>query len=479
MKKKNITKNYLFNMMYEVFLLLTPILVTPYVSRVLTSSGVGQYSFTFSIVSYFVSFANFGFVFYSQREIAKHQEDKEKQKLIFWELVICRGGFVLGSLIVYLILVFSGTFDIRHQSLLLFLSLNIISVLFDITFLFKGNDLFGKIVLRNIVIRLIGIVAIFLLVKTPNDVWLYTLIQSGMLILGAVSLWPFLPKGFFVFDWSKLEIKKHILPAAKLFLPALAGSLYAFLDKSLLGIILKSDIDNGMYEQAEKMVKMCLTVITSLSAIMITRNANEYSKGNQEQLRRNVEFTMGFCFLLGIPLSFGIAAVSGNFSPWYFGMGYADVPLLMRIFAPIIFVSGMSTVLGQSYFVAIGEDNKFIATVIFGALINLVLNIILIPLWRSAGAAVATVFSEIFQLILLLVFARKTINFVEVLKENMNRVIAGGAMFLVCWGVQLKLQPSFINTVLITTAGILVYLVLLFITKDSSFKLITQRFKKG
>lgn len=475
MGKKSITKNYLFNMMYEVFLLLTPILVTPYVARVLTSSGVGQYSFTFSIASYFVSFANFGFVFYSQREVAKYQDEKDKQKIVFWELVLCRAIFVAISLVVYILTINFGGFDSKYLVLFLILSLNIISILFDITFYFKGNDQFGKIVFRNILIRLLGIIATFVLVKSPADVWIYTLIQSGMLILGALSLWPFLPKGFFSFDKNQINIKKHIIPAAKLFLPALAGSLYAFLDKSILGIILKSDSANGMYEQAEKMVKMCMTVITSLSAIMITRNSDEFSKGNHEQLSKNVEFTMSFCFLLGIPLAFGIAVVSSNFSPWYFGAGYDAVPALMKIFAPIIFISGLGTVLGQSFFVAIGEDNKFIISVVVGSIINLVLNILMISLWGVYGAAIATVLAELSQLILLLYFAKKQINFGKVILNNWRRISAGIIMFVLCWLIQSNLRSSIINTAIIMIAGMATYCLVLLVTKDPVLKMIKRK----
>ena len=137
---KSAKKNYIYNLVYQIFGLITPLITTPYISRVLGSSGIGQYAFTYSIVSYFVLFGALGFGIYAQREIARSQGNKCEQTKIFWEIVIARLASVSLSLIVYVFIIVFGAYGEDYSTLMWILTINVISTTFDITFLYQGNE---------------------------------------------------------------------------------------------------------------------------------------------------------------------------------------------------------------------------------------------------------------------------------------------------------------------------------------------------
>ncbi|MBQ9081746.1 MAG: oligosaccharide flippase family protein, partial [Clostridia bacterium] len=319
--RKNVKKNYIYNVIYQLFVLLTPLITTPYVSRVLGSAGIGQYSFTNSLITYFILLSSLGFGYYAQREIAKEQGDKTAQSKTFWEIFIARLGSVSISLLIYVLLLLNGAFG-DYQQLMWILIVNIIASAFDITFLFQGNEQFGIIVLRNVIVKIIGIAAIFIFVQDQADVWVYVLCNSLILIGSNLSLWTRLPAVLSKVKCSELNVKRHIIPTLRLFIPTIAVSVYTILDKTLIGVLIPgtvtgvgedgleiiikiSDIENGYYEQSDKLVKMVMTVVTSLGTVMIPRNSQEIASGNIDRFKENIYSALQFVFFLGVPMTFG------------------------------------------------------------------------------------------------------------------------------------------------------------------------------
>ena len=209
--KKSVKKNYVYNLIYQVFSIITPLLTTPYISRVLGSDGIGQYTFTNSIASYFILLGSLGFAYYAQREIARKQGDVYEQTKLFWEILISRFIMVMISACLYILLLCLGLFDETYTVLLWVLLINIIATAFDVVFLFQGNEEFGTILIRNIVIKCIGIALIFIFVRKKSDVWLYILCQSATLFLSNASLWFKLPKRLTKIHFRDLEIKGILL----------------------------------------------------------------------------------------------------------------------------------------------------------------------------------------------------------------------------------------------------------------------------
>ena len=270
---KSVSKNYIYNVSYQLLLLITPFVTTPYLSRVLEPAGIGTYSYTYSIVSYFILLASLGVADYAQREIAYHQDNPHLQSRTFYEVNLIRCLLVGLSLFLYYIVVssFSGNHIIYWYQ-----ALNIIAVLFDISWFFQGLEEFGKIVLRNFVIKIISIIMIFVLIHTPEDLNKYVCLIGMMNILSGLSIWLYLPKYLHLVRLQEIKPFRNFFIIIQMFLPQVAIQVYTVLDKTMIGVMTGSPLENGYYEQAEKVVKLSLTIVTSLGTVMLPRIAYAY-----------------------------------------------------------------------------------------------------------------------------------------------------------------------------------------------------------
>lgn len=481
MAAKSIKKNYIYNLIYQVFLLIVPIIVTPYLSRILGPDGTGQYSFTYSLANYFILFGALGFGYYAQREIAKHQDNKLIKSLIFWEILIVRLFSVGMSLAVTVILNVTGVYG-SYSLLMWWWILIIAAQAFDITFLLQGNEEFAKIAIRNVIIKIISIVFIFLFVKKQTDVYIYVICFAGSTLLGNLSLWLYLPKMLCKVKFKDLKPARHIVPTLRLFVPTVAIYVYAVLDKTLIGLLVSgtqteivdgvevvikvSDLENGYYEQAEKIVKMCMAVVTALGTVMIPRNSNEFALGNMDKVKENVYGATNFVWFIGVPLSLGLASIAGNLIPWFLGAGYDKCIILMQLFTPLILIIGFSNVFGLQYLLPTQRDGKYTISILIGAAINLALNIVGIKFFMSYGAVVASVTAEIMVTGVMLIVIRKEISFFKILRQSIKYLIAGGLMFATVFVTQIFLKPSILFTFILILEGIMVYFLALLCLKE-------------
>ena len=469
--KKSVKKNYLYNLIYQLFLLIVPILVTPYLSRILLSDGIGKYSYTYSYVTYFTLFAALGFGYYAQRLIARDRTDKHRRSIDFWEIVIARLVPFALAFIVYWILIGVNAYGSTYNNLMVLHSLNLVAVIFDVTFFLQGQEEFGKIAVRNVIIKLISIACIFIFVKVYDDLWKYVLIQSATVLISNISLWVYIPKMVTHVKISELHPLRHFIPTLILFLPTIATNVYTMLDKTLIGLITGNDSETGNYNNAEKLVKMSLTVITSLGTVFIPRNSALIQEGKINELKKNINNVCKFVLFIGIPMCLGIAVVASNLIPWYLGSEYGEeniqsVIKLMYILCPIIIIIGLSNVFGLQLLIPAGKDFKFTLSVILGSVINLILNIILIPHFGAIGAAIGTLVAELIVTIVMLIFVRKFVNLLKVLLTSYKFIIAGIIMFVACFFLSRSLSSSILHSVMIVGCGIITYGIVLLILRE-------------
>lgn len=484
-QNKSIKKNYFYNLIYQIFLIVVPIFVTPYVSRILLSDGIGQFSYTSSIVSYFVLVSEFGFTVYGQRLIAQNMNDKTKLSICFFEIVFCRILTSTISLIAYSVLVASQCLGSNYTLLLLINSLSLLSSFFDISFLFYGCEEFKKITIRNLIFKILSIVSIFIFVKTHDDIWKYALIQVGFTFLGTLSFWILAKKLICKVKLNDIHPLKHFKPALLIFLPSIAVSIYTILDKTLIGLITKSDSAVGNYESAEKIVKLGITIISSLSTVYVSRNAALYKCGELDKLKKNMDFLVSFVNHIAIPLSLGLFIVSSNLMPWYLGTEYgenniAEVILMMEVLCPITYLIGFSHVIGDTLEITTGNEKAYFISTTSAALLNIVLNIVFIKLLGAFGACISTVAAELLCLILHLIFNRNKgfISLKEIAKNAIKPLVSGGIMYGCCFAMRIFLPSSILNTFLIVLAGIVIYLLVLLLLRDSFLKNIIDYLKR-
>lgn len=473
MKNRKLIKNYIYNTLYQMLALIAPLVTTPYVSRVLGVTNIGIYQYSQSVATYFVLIGAVGTSLYGQREIAYLQDKPKERSIAFWEIELFRLSAVLcSSLVYYLIFGLHG----RYQFIYRILIFEVIATAFDISWLFMGMENFKLTVVRNSIIKLTGIVCVFLFVKKPADLGFYTACVTLPVFLGNLSLWFSLKKYLVKVDISAKAlangIKKRMRPILILFLPQIAADVYLVLDKTMIGL-LATDIDQvGYYAQAQKIVKLVLTIVTSLGAVMLPAMSAAFARGDSEEIKRSIGSAFRFIFMLSFALFFGLCAVAPHFVPVFFGKGYGPVVPLMVVISPILVIIAISNVLGKQYLLPTNQQKVFTFSILAGAGINFLLNLILIHYWNAAGASIATVIAEIVVTAVQCWFTRKQLPLRECLLSGLRYAIFGAVMFFAVRGVGLVLPSGKLWALTImVVVGAIVYLGELMVTKDPMVKM--------
>ena len=466
MSSKSIKKNFVFNLIYQILILVAPLIVTPYVSRVLEDRGIGEYSYANSIVSYFVLVAVLGTSTYGQRAIGYTQDNIEARSRAFWEILLFRlltSIVTFGAYVVYLLIVSPESSFLLYE----ILALNIFNVVIDISWFMQGMEEFGKTATTSIIFRILNIVFVFFFVKQSTDLWKYALISIGFTVLGNLYMWIYLPRNLCKVKGIKpFRNWKGII---QLFLPTIATQIYLILDKSMIGWFSDGYNENGYYEQADKIVKMALTAVTALGVVMIPRIANTYKNGNIELIRSYIYKSYRYVWMLAVPIMFGLIAISSVFVPIFFGTGYEKCNIIIPMLSVLTIFIGLSNVTGMQYFVPTGKQNVLTITVSIGAVVNVILNLIFIPFFASIGAGVASIIAEFCVTVAGLIYVRRKHLFAlkPIITCSWKYWISGIVMFGAVLGVKYILPITVWALVVLVILGIVIYFLMLLILRDS------------
>ena len=463
MSKKNIAKNYLYNLGYQILALILPLITTPYLSRVLGAENIGIYSYTLSITTYFILFGSLGVSMYGQREIAYVQDDLKKRSCTFFEIFIMKCITLSISLgMFYLSFCLDGQYHLYYRILILEIIANIV----DISWYFQGLEEFKKTVIRNSLVKLISVFCIFLFVKSSNDLSKYFVIYALSTFLGNLSLWIYMPRYVKMQKLKSLNIKRHIKPAIMLFIPQIATQVYTVLDKTMIGAIVIDKSEVGYYEQAQKIVKLLLTLATSLGTVMMPRIASTFARGNRKKVKEYMNKSFAFIMMIAMPLTFGIISTAHNFVPLFYGPGYEKVTPLLCVISPIIILIGLSNVTGTQYLLPTKQQNKYTISVIIGATINIILNFILIKKYASLGASIATVFAEFSVTLVQFILIRKEIKMGDIIKMTYKYLISSIIMFYISILVSHFIINNLLSILVQVAISIISYFGVLILLKD-------------
>ena len=474
MSKNSVSKNYIYNLTYQILLVILPLITTPYVSRVLGAENIGIYSYTLSIVTYFVLFGSLGISMYGQREIAYVQDNKKEKSKVFIEIVSLRAITMAISMICYYFTYINGT---TYQLYYKILVIELLSACVDISWFFQGMEEFKKTVIRNIIVKFISVIAIFLFVKSSEDLAIYVLIYVLSNFLGNLSLWIYLPKYIEKIKFRELKIFRHLKPTIGLFIPQIAMQIYTVLDKTMIGQIVEDKSEVGYYEQGQKVIKLFLTLVTSLGTVMVPRMAHTFISGEKEKLKEYMKKSFQFVFFLAFPIMIGLVIVSAKFVPIFFGEGYDKVSILIKVISPIILFIGLSNIIGTQFLLPTKRQKEFTISVTAGAIINFILNMILIRGFQSVGASIATVFAELLVTSIQIYCIRDVFNIKEILEIAKNNVISIITMTIACLVIAIFAKNTIICLALQVIIGAIVYFATLVILKDEFIQDIIDRIK--
>ncbi len=479
MANDTVKRNIVWNTCYQLFLVVSPLITVPYISRTLGVNGIGAYSYASSYQFFLALFAILGTSAYGMRTIAQARDDKEEYSRLFWEIEIMT---IISSAICLCIWGIVIAFASKYKLLYIILTLNLITCMLDISWFYAGMEMFRYNVVKNAVCRSLGIILQFALVKDESDLYKYAAIMMGMGFLGAVTLW--LPMRKLVV-WRKinsLNLKKHLLQTIVYFIPSIAASVYTLVDKILLGLIAASEQENGYYEQATKIINALKAMtFASLNTVLGSRISYLFAKKEYEQIKARIKVSLDYILYLGIGMCFGIIAVADVFVPIFFGKQYMGVISVIKMMAPLIVIIGLSNCLGSHYYTPSGRRRESAVYIVVGAIINVVLNIILIPEFKSIGAVIATLVGELVITLLYFLNSKGYVDYSAFISQIIKKIIAASVMYWILIVLGRIIETNIQTLVIMVILGVIIYSIVLHILGDSMqlyFEKLLRRPKK-
>lgn len=453
----SVKKNFSYNIIYQILTLILPLITAPYISRTLGAKGQGIFSYTYSFATYFVLFAMLGINNYGNRTIAKNKENSKKLSKEFCTLYTMQ--FISAIIAIFLYIIYIFVFGKKYQLYFLLQLIFVFSSIFDINWFFFGLEKFKLTIIRNIIIKLLSVVLIFLFVKNDNDLSIYIVIMASSTLLSNLFLWPYLFKQISFTKISLKDIIKHIKPNIMLFIPVIAVSLYKIMDKIMLGNMANMT-DVGFYENAEKIINIPLSFITALGTVMLPRISNLISLNEDKKILNYIDKSMEFVLFISVAFTFGLLAIGKNFSIIFFGNKFTQTGNIIQLLAPTILFISCANVIRTQFLIPKEKDKIYIISVFIGAIVNFIINFILIPKYGSTGAAIGTIFAEFFVMFYQMYKTRKELEILKYIKLLIKFSLSGFTMFAIINILIYFIRNKYILLAVQIILGCLIYFIL-------------------
>jgi len=442
-QQKSLKKNYIMNVLLTLSGVIFPLITFPYVSRVLTPVGTGKVSAATHLINYFLMFSQLGIPTYGVRAVAKVRDNKEKLSRLVQELLIISGVMMILS---YIFLAICLAFVPKLQedrTLYVIVSLTILFTWIGMEWLYRGLEQYTYITVRSVAFKFVALVAMFLMIHQKSDYVIYggitILASSASYLLNFINARKYItlkPVGHY-------DFRPHLKAVMIFFAMSVATTVYTNLDVVMLKFM-TTDVEVGYYDASIKIKTVLVSVVTALGAVLLPRASYYVEHGEMEEFRKITRKALGFVLLFSVPLATyfvyfakpSILLVSGNL---YLG----SVPS-MQIIMPTLVLIGITNILGIQVLVPTGRETQVLWSVITGAVVDLILNFLLIPKLGSAGAAIGTLAAElsvlVFQYLVLRKEQSETFRSMHYLRILVATLLSCAASF---WVTLLRLPERF------------------------------------
>ena len=444
--------------------LVFPLITFPYVARVLGPAGIGEAQFAFTYAQYFSLLATIGIPYYGIKEIAMSRKNPEKLNKTFSEL------FATGMLATFLATVlYSISIALVPQfrsniSLYLISGSILVFAFLNLDWLYNGLENFKFVALRSVLIKLLALLALFFLVKRPEDLQIYLAILAFSFI-GNFFLNAFFFKQHVRLVFCKLNIKRHLAPLLLILSSSFATTIYSTLDSVTLGLI-STKAEVGLYAASVKLAKVSIPLVTSLSAVLIPRIAGAIESQSLNEERNILRKSFSFIVFLSIPIAFGLFIYSENMVLLFSGSAFSEAATSLKCMACLPVLIGLGYFFGFQILVPRGRNKQLLYSTFSGLTIFLSINWFMTPQLGSLGTAIATLSTEFVVTLLYLIFSPKEVRSYLPWSEFLRAI-----MICLCFfPIRLVLSNFFSNANLELLAGILISSLVYFILQRSLFK---------
>lgn len=406
--KTNVLLNYINTFTSIAF----PVITFPYATRVLLLDGIGLANFYGSLVNYITLFSGIGIQMYAAKEVARHRDNVYHRNKCTVEIAILGLLFcVLG----YVAVALMGLFVPRihaHLDLFLVLSLSIFFTVIGVDWFYRAIEDFTFITVRAVLFRALAAVSLFVFVRSSDDLLAYCLVTVSLSVgnnfINFIHLRKYI--SLRTIPWRELNVWHHLPRTLKIFIPNLVTNMYGHLNIAMLGFMQSAAIV-GLYSAGSKLVLIALSVINSLSIVLLPRSSNLIETGHYADFASISLKAVRLVILLSLPGLALMALLAPQIVVACCGGAFAPSSVVVACTAPVLLIVGLSNIIGIQILYSQGRERIVIGSMLAGVVLNVILNLALIPSHQYMGAALSMLLSETFVLVVQLVVGRKYVPF--------------------------------------------------------------------
>lgn len=399
-------KNFLMNVAYQLLSYVFPLVTVSYVSQCLGVTNIGTYSYTYSTVYLFMLLGMLGINNYGNREIARVRDDKQACSFIFfsiYKLQLLTVGLASIGYVIYIQCIVS-----EYEKLFWLQAIYLFSACLDVNWFYFGLEKFKLTITRNCITKVASLILILFFVRTEADLAQYTVIMAGSTFLSQLYLILILHRYIVNVHTTLHDSLHHLRGCCILFIPVLAFGIYRVMDKTMLGAM-ATVTELGYYENAERLINIPISIINALGTVMLPR-MSYLLKNHSVESTKAIYASMKLALLLSCMMAAGIFLVSNDIVVVLFGYDFYKSGEIIRILSITILASAWANVIRTQYLIPSGKDTIYVISTIGGAVVNLLLNIVLIPKYGAYGACLGTIAAEYFVMIYQTVKVRRVLE---------------------------------------------------------------------
>ncbi len=401
---------FLYQLSTSFLYAIAPLLVFPYISRVLGPENIGKINFVDFTAQFLLLFASFGIPLYGVREAAKLRNNKAGLNKLITELFCIHIVATIISLGVFAFLIFINK-NIYNETLIIVLAgINLLISAFSFEWFIHGLEDFAFLSKRSFAIKIASVIIIFLIIKTSQDYvqYYFILIAGNALILLADVFYILRRKIIFTKD---INPRRHLKSLLLFFLTSTAISIYTFFDTIMLGII-SGSLAVGFYTTALKVVKLSQTFVNELGGVLMPRMAYLIETKDHFEINRIINKSLQYVLTISIPMSILFFLSAPEIITVLASRQFNPSVVVLRVLSVLPFIIGISNVFGIQILLPFGREKRFLIAVVVGGILSVGLNYILCPLYAQNGAAISCVVAETIVTLLVFIFAFKLVNFI-------------------------------------------------------------------
>ena len=462
LKTKSLSSNYILYNLRKLLDVFVPLIIFPYVTRILGPEKLGKVGFAESIIGYFMIFSKLGIPSYGLREIARVRDDVYERSRVFWELSIVLFVTTIIAAFAYFYIVL--TVPRFSTDLLLYLVIfpTLIFSNFDYEWIYTAIEDQVFITKRYILVRILQCVLIFTLIRSSESFIIYAGIFVGLSSFSSLFNIFHLRKYISFINTKQLNIKRHIRYIFIIFASVLGIQINRVLDVTMIGIMV-DESSVSFYNVANRIVMLARDLILGIVVILNPRIENFFKKGDYEAYKRYLSVSLYAVLLLAIPATVGIILLSSEMVDVIAGAEYTSSILSMQLLSPIIIIVGLANIVVCLVLYPNRRESRYTITVFVSAFTNIIFNFFMIPRLGHNGAILGTVLSEFITLtistIMALPYLKKSLLTFS-LKEFAKYLASTGLVVVIV----LLIKHFMTNAIYVLVCSILITVPVYFIT---------------